>query len=270
MCYKPQRGGSGLKETGRMSRLHTPLRATASLVRVSAPKSFQGAREKGDFMRKRQLAILALVAACLTTLAVIAGSATAGPFTVAPPAVISAPSPFTNCNIGLPDGGTNYLNAEVEPWVAVNPANASNIIGVYQQDRWSNGGARGLVASVTHDGGASWSRSWAPFTFCSGGTAGNGGDFERASDPWVTFAPNGGASWEPARAIFAPRANRFSIGNQIAVLPNGDLVDIMFLGHGSGNQRSGWDVAVVRSTDRGVTWSSPLIVGSVQAVGVAG
>ncbi len=349
-----------------MSRLHTPLRATASLVRVSAPKSFQGAREKGDFMRKRQLAILALVAACLTTLAVIAGSATAGPFTVAPPAVISAPSPFTNCNIGLPDGGTNYLNAEVEPWVAVNPANPSNIIGVYQQDRWSNGGARGLVASVTHDGGATWTRSWAPFSFCSGGNAANGGDFERASDPWVTFAPNGdayqiainfnggfnfdnavtvskstdggdtwsplttlireadplsfndkesitadpfnanyvyavwdrsrfpsdqasfnalhgfsfrgdiwfsrttngGASWEPARPIFVPRANQFSIGNQIVVLPNGDLVDITFLAHGSSNQRSAWDVAVLRSTNRGVTWSSPIIVSGVQAVSV--
>jgi hypothetical protein len=29
------------------------------------------------------------------------------------------------------------------------------------------------------------------FTTCAGGTATNGGDFQRSSDPWVTFAPNG-------------------------------------------------------------------------------
>jgi len=317
-------------------------------------------------MGKRRLAILVVAIACVMAPAAIVGAASAGPFTVGPLSLISGPSPFAGCDPG--PGATNYLNAEVEPWVAVNPANTSNIIGVYQQDRWSDGGGRGLVASVTHDGGTTWTRSWAPFTFCSGGNVANGGDFERASDPWVTFSPNGnayqialnfngsdfvnaitvsksvnggdswsplttltredgaqnvsfvdkesitadpynsnyvyavwdrgriptdraninafhafsfrgdiwfsrttngGASWEPARAIFAPRESRFSIGNQIVVLPNGDLVDVMFLGHGSGRQRSGWDLAVVRSTDRGATWSSPITVGSVQAVEVS-
>ena len=37
-----------------------------------------------------------------------------------------------------------YLNSEVEPWLDVNPTNVANLVGVWQQDRWSNGGARGL------------------------------------------------------------------------------------------------------------------------------
>src|SRR5919201_1327801 len=53
----------------------------------------------------------------------------AGAATVAPLVLVSGPSPYAGCTIGGP--GTNYLNAEVEPWVAVNPANPSNIIGVY-------------------------------------------------------------------------------------------------------------------------------------------
>jgi hypothetical protein len=126
----------------------------------------------------------------------MAQQASASSFTVAPLTVISDPSPFAGCTdiggLGNPPG-TNYLNAEEEPWVAANPANPSNIIAVWQQDRWSNGGARGLVAGVSHDGGLTWSPTWAHFTFCSGGTVANGGDFERASDPWVTFAPNGDA-----------------------------------------------------------------------------
>ena len=37
-----------------------------------------------------------------------------------------------------------YLNGEVEPWVAVNPRNPLNVVGVWQQDRWSDGGANAL------------------------------------------------------------------------------------------------------------------------------
>src|SRR5881397_2277531 len=103
---------------------------------------------------------------------VVAGIALAA----AGPIDVSGLSPFASCTAGGP--GTNFVNSEVEPFVAVNPANPSNIVGVFQQDRWSNGGA-------------TWTESWAHFSVCSGGTAANAGNYDRASDPWVTFAPNG-------------------------------------------------------------------------------
>ncbi|TME09184.1 MAG: exo-alpha-sialidase [Chloroflexi bacterium] len=100
---------------------------------------------------------------------------------------VSSIDPYASCSItGQP--GTNYPDAEVEPWVAVNPNNTSNIIGVWQQDRWSNGGARGLVAGVSTDGGSSWTQVPLPFSQCAGGL-----DFQRASDPWVSFGPDGTA-----------------------------------------------------------------------------
>jgi len=116
-------------------------------------------------------------------------------FNVAPLTVITGPSPFAGCTVGATGnpGETLYENSEEEPWVAVNPANPDNIIAVWQQDRWSNGGARALAAGVSHDGGDTWTTTWAHFSTCSGGTVANGGDFDRASDPWVTFAPNGDA-----------------------------------------------------------------------------
>jgi hypothetical protein len=44
-------------------------------------------------------------------------------------------SPFTaGCN-GAPQSGINYPNSEVEPWVAVNPTDSTNIVGAWQQDR---------------------------------------------------------------------------------------------------------------------------------------
>lgn len=130
-----------------------------------------------------------LLCGVIATALAVVSLAAAGNFTVARTVDVSGASPFAGCTVGGP--GTNFVNSEVEPFVAVNPTNPSNIVAVFQQDRWSNGGAHGLVASTTHDGGNTWSESFAHFSICSGGTAANGGNYDRASDPWVTFAPNG-------------------------------------------------------------------------------
>src|SRR5437588_8375400 len=294
--------------------------------------------------------------------------------TPSPPA--NGNSPFASCDISgfLIPGETNYVNTELEPWVAVNPTNSSNIIGVYQQDRYTFGGARGLAAAVTHDGGLTWSSTHPHFSSCAGGTVTNGGDFQRASDPWVTFSPNGdayflslsltfigptsttgsgvlvskstdggdhwsnpvtlvrntgdadvapfffndkesitadpfdsnyvyavwdrlrkpgeaksvnaehswafrgdtlfsrttdgGQTWEAPRAILKRTSLTGSIGNQIAVLPDGTLVDVFDFAHGSGKNFPGFDIQVQRSTDHGSTWSEPIQVAPERAVRV--
>jgi len=115
-------------------------------------------------------------------------AASAGPYvtvavhqasgTPSPPA--NGDSPFASCDISgfLIPGETNYVNTELEPWVAVNPTDSANIIGVYQQDRYTFGGARGLAAAVTHDGGVTWSATYPPFSVCAGGSEANGGYFQ--------------------------------------------------------------------------------------------
>ena len=144
------------------------------------------------------------------------------------PVRISGDTPFSaNCTGGAL-GGIEYRNAEVEPYAAVNPTNAANIVAVWQQDRWSTGLANGLVGAVTLDGGATWSSTMAPFTRCGGGTAANGGDYERATDPWVTFAPNGNVF----QMALATQGASFATGSVSAML-------------------------VSRSTDSGRTWSNP-------------
>ena len=244
--------------------------------------------------------------------------------------------------------GTLFQNAEVEPMLAVDPTNASNLIGVWQQDRWSNGGSHGLMTGYSSDGGRTWGRTAAAFSRCAGGNAGNGGNYERASDPWVTFAPDGtayqislsfsgaenqpgsvsavlvshsadhgrtwsapatlirdgpaafndkesitadptdaryvyatwdrlegdrgptwfarttdaGATWEPASPIFDPGVNNQTLNNQIVVLPGGVLVNFF--------TRFNPDpaLAIIRSTDKGVTWSAPVVIAQAQALGV--
>jgi hypothetical protein len=126
----------------------------------------------------------------LTAVLSVTAAATAA---VDPLSRVTGPTPFAVGCAG-PQEGTLYRNGEVEPFVDVNPAHPRNLIGVWQQDRWSNGGANGLLTGVSFDGGQSWSRPTPPpFSRCAGGNASNGGDYARASDPWVSFSPNGDA-----------------------------------------------------------------------------
>src|ERR671913_1516861 len=145
---------------------------------------------------------------------------------------VSGTSPFAGSNCGLAgQTGGNVLNSEVEPFVDVNPANRDNIIGAWQQDRWSNGGSRGNAVGASLDNGTSWRIvGRTKNSLCTGGTAANGGDYERASDPWVTISPNGDAYLMSLSVDQDPNAP-------------GDFNPEAML--------------VSKSTDGGLTWSNP-------------
>ncbi len=106
--------------------------------------------------------------------------------------------PFASCTAG--SAGFNYARSEVEPYASVNPTNENNVVTVVQQDRWSNGGAHGLVAGVTTNGGASWSVVPLPFSACAANAPAEL-RYERASDPWVSFGP--GTAADPAHGATA-------------------------------------------------------------------
>ncbi|MGA9853196.1 MAG: sialidase family protein [Gammaproteobacteria bacterium] len=146
----------------------------------------------------------------------------------APLVRVSGSSPYSaNCG-GAMSGSVSYEDAEVEPYVAVNPTNPSNLIGIWQQDRWSDGGAHGLVVARSLDNGKTWSEQTLNLSDCGGGTSGNGGDYARASDPWVSFSPNG-------------------VAYVISISFSGDSL-------APGSLSS---VLVSQSTDAGASWSNP-------------
>jgi Neuraminidase (sialidase) len=81
---------------------------------------------------------------------------------------------------------------------------------------------------------------------------------------------NGGVSWEPARMIYDPGQVNQTIANQIVVLPDGTLVNVFDLIYNfkNTNKVRGHNVAVMRSTDKGGTWSKPTIVSKLEQVQV--
>jgi hypothetical protein len=252
--------------------------------------------------------------------------------------------------------GTNYADSQVEPHLAVNPRNPKNVVAIWQQDRWSTGGARGLEVGVSTDGGRSWTGVVLP-----GISQASGGKYQRASDPWLSFSPNGtlyasslaisdigpdgtpsesailisestdggftwsfpttliasadpyhfndketvtadptnskyiyavwdqaqvvfdpsnqpigsrqpalfarsvdgGRTWQPPYEIYDPGLDNFVVGNQIIVTPDDTLVDAftqVVFDPSTGAPTV--TVEAIRSTDRGVTWSQPVVVGT--------
>ncbi len=136
----------------------------------------------------------------------------------------SAPSPFgAGCAGAAPAGSRNYPNSVVEPFLAVDSADADHLVGIWQQDRFSDGGANGLLTGVSHDGGKTWTRVLPRFSRCAGG------DYDRASDPWVAIATDG-------------------------------TVHALGLAFDATDGRSA--VLAARSTDGGMTWGAPVALQS--------
>jgi hypothetical protein len=184
---------------------------------------------------KKHASFVALAAAVVLIAAATGG---ANPYSVTGPILASGGgSPF-GPGCGGPGEGfntasepvpVNYPNTEVEPWFVVNPQDPQDLVGFWQQDRWSDGGAHGLVAGVSHNGGTSWSKSWPAFTNCAGGTPANGGGYERSSDPWL--------SWSPLPANGLGTLHAISISFDRSTAHNAVLAS--------------------RSLDGGATWSPP-------------
>jgi hypothetical protein len=134
-----------------------------------------------------------IVVALLSTLTLVTSNSA---LASGPPTRVSHGDPFASClGGGNSDPRTmNFQSAEVEPWIASNPANSNNLIGSWQQDRWSDGGAKGQVASWSFDGGKTWGQTPQPFTTCAQPFYKTPVlQYQRASDPWVSIGPDGTA-----------------------------------------------------------------------------
>src|SRR6266852_4811038 len=99
-----------------------------------------------------------------------------------------SPLTFTACTVGATQPPNrpsfNYRNSEVEHYLAANPKKITNLIGVWQHDRWSDGGAHGLTAGASFDGGTTWTDTPLPFDACAAPGDAIATLYNRASDPW--------------------------------------------------------------------------------------
>ena len=139
------------------------------------------------------IAVVLFAAACGDNLEPFAGLVQVSP----------SESPFSPGCAHVDQPGTAYASEEVEPFLAADAADPAHLVAVWQQDRWSNGGANGTGAAVSRDGGATWQRTLPAFTACAGGT------YQRASDAWAAITADGSA-WA-ASIAFDATSNRSGV-----------------------------------------------------------
>jgi hypothetical protein len=138
-----------------------------------------------------------------------------------PVTVSQEPSPLAACaSKDAGQTGRNFLSAEVEPSLAVH---GTHMIGMWHQDRWSNGGGHGIGVGYS-TGGTNWKQTTFPDDMCVAGTPSSLSFYQRSSDPWVSFSKDGTIAY--ASALSFNNVNNFNA------------------------------VAVGTSTDGGATWAN--------------
>ena len=118
-----------------------------------------------------------------------------------------------------PRGGSEP-DTQAEPYIAMDPNNPRHVVAVFQQGRFPDGGSVGPGYATSKDGGRTWVTDEFP-----GVTTDRGGFWDRASDPWVAFGPDG--------AVYAV------------------LIAFQEVACDSG-------ITVSRSDDGGITWNPPV------------
>jgi hypothetical protein len=72
-----------------------------------------------------------------------------------------------------------------------------------------------------------------------------------------TRTTDGGRTWEPAQVIYTSGNDNFQVSHQIIVRPDGTLLDFFDDDLRTGMEHD-YEMSVLRSTDRGATWSPPV------------
>lgn len=193
--------------------------------------------------------------------------------------------PFSACaGEGAARGGL-YLRTS-DPWLSfgadgtVFASAISNAGGTF-----APGSRNAVLVSRSTDGGRTWAD---PATLIADGEAFFNDKETVTADPadarfayaaWDRLAPDGsgasyfarstdgGATWEAPRVIDDPGSGAQTIANLVRVLPDGTLACVLVRLVGEEDRVTDAAIEVVRSRDRGLTWSAPIRVSALQALG---
>ncbi|WP_237774261.1 sialidase family protein [Actinosynnema sp. ALI-1.44] len=188
-------------------------------------------------------------------------------------------------------GGTNLKRA-TDSWVAVGPDSTAYLATLAMtKPFFEPGSEHAIQVSRSGDGGLTWgqatvlTRDGGPSVFNDlpavtadpldprlvyvvwtriellGGT-----DFTGTTR--LARSTDGGRTWEPPKVVHDPGRNSQTVANKIVVRPDGSLVNAYTRYYPAPDGTFKLEAAVVRSADRGRTWSAPSKVADVTPAGV--
>ena len=195
-------------------------------------------------------------------------------------------APFSRCTGGTSSNGGDFARA-TDVWLSASPNGTMYALSLsFTGASLAPGSTSAMLVAQSTDGGLTWSdpavliQDGSQFFNDKGSITADPGNASFAYAVWdrltgATAGPsylavtaNAGISWQAAGPIYDPGPNNQTIGNQVVVLPNGNLLDVFTeLDTASGGAVTA-SVRVIQSLDKGATWSTtPVVISSLQAVG---
>ncbi len=192
---------------------------------------------------------------------------------------------FSVCTGGGPANAGNFLRAS-NGWLTVSPDGTMYALSLsFTGGALAAGSSGGMLVARSANGGQSWSL---PIALISDGAAFFNDKGAITADPadanfvyavwdrlstqntgpsYFTLTSNGGASWQSAVSIYDPGVGNQTIGNVLVVLPTGVLMDLFTeLDTPAGGATTAL-LRVISSANHGTTWSAPVTVAGIEAVG---
>jgi hypothetical protein len=203
------------------------------------------------------------------------------------------------------DGGTTWSSPQAssfsqcaggsfarvsDPWVAVSGSTALQIGIAFTGAATAVGARSAVIVSRSVDGGGTWGpavllvdddgnrlfNDKESLTIDSTDSryvyaAWDRIDLDDHGPTLLARSTDGGVTWLPATTIYDPGDGRQTIGNVVVTTPDG-VVHVFFteLGPAPGNPATlEGHLAVIRSTDKGVSWSAPARIAELLAVGTS-
>ena len=195
---------------------------------------------------------------------------------------------FSRCEGGDDSNGGGYQRA-TDPWVSIGPDGAVYLLGLSLDNTTSR---NAMLAVRSTDGGRTWSdpvaliadddadvfndknsitadptiagRAYATWDRLTGVSMPNK---PIGTGPAMLAIYHDGA-WDPAKPIYDPGMDAQTIGNVIAVTPDGTLIDVLDTITMASTMTPMSEIDVIRSTDHGVTWSAPIKIAADVELGV--
>ena len=201
-------------------------------------------------------------------------------------------APFSRCTGGNPGNLGDFARA-TDPWVTFSPTGFAYALSLsFTGASLSPGSSSAMLVARSADFGVTWQL---PHVLIQDGPNPSGAQFFNdkgsiTADPlnasfvyavwdrlssqttgpsYLALTADGGSTWQPARSIYDPGPSAQTIGNQIVVLNGGVLLDVFTEIDTAPGGAVSSAVRVIRSIDHGTTWSGPVTIAKLQAVGTS-
>ena len=220
----------------------------------------------------KRVSLLVFLAALAFAAVAAAGAST--------PVLVSGPSPFANCTVGA-GTGTVYANAisfdrsdnRNGVFSAVSRDNGktwTNLVALQAYE--TNGGQfstdKNSVTADPRQRGVAYA-TWDTLINATDNPDDNPRAFAYTGPGYFSKTSDGGKTWSTPQVIFPTDQNTQTIGNQIVVAPDGTLYDFAnWIVKPNTFKKETDQVAFVKSTDGGATWSAPKAIRKMDVIGV--